>query len=618
EMSPPSCDGPTPLSIVDLCPSLEKCHEMESVWESPVDRPAPIRGMYRQSSNQGEPRQFAKRHSSVEVVKEWFRRRSSSVKYDAESGRKMTWVEAYTGRIAKPAHAYLRWNLVFTFIILVMLTSAFWLPFIPVVGSASLEICLAVLVILHLLWLAGMINAMSYTYRLIAHKKRRAQRDVKVPINDHLKHLVGICLYKEPIQLMVDTVESIAVQPRASEKISVVVGMEAGTPDRIEKELELQRVFGKRFERFMVTTHPKGLPGDIAGKCSNINYAMRTAVKMLREDKKYPQFEKGDATQLLITTGDCDSIFGEGYFEALEEDFTKTPEEKRDHTVWQSPLFYAINLHNSPFFVRVTGLLRAFFMMGYLIPWNINTMSIFSLTLELYEAGGYTHPGYQMEDIIALIRWSLAVRRQCTIKCIPVATLSGPTSGHSYVNEWYEWARQIRRWTIGAAEVFHYFAVKARSLPFFSALGFSAKFIFYYGFLLCIGQIYGILAPIVTPLMMPLSVNGSSDGLLVSAQLFTWITLGFLGLSYLEMAAVFIVNRVAEQTFPGGRRDDTPHWRSFFHWIGSVPTILMYCLVELFAFLEVTVRGKSVCSHSASKKDQLVALPPSQNKVYPI
>lgn len=57
---------------------------------------------------------------------------------------------------------------------------------------------------------------------------------VEAPKNDHLKHLVGICLYKEPIQLMVDTVESIAVQPMAREKISVVVGMEAGTPDRVE------------------------------------------------------------------------------------------------------------------------------------------------------------------------------------------------------------------------------------------------------------------------------------------------------------------------------------------------------------------------------------------------
>lgn len=38
----------------------------------------------------------------------------------------------------------------------------------------------------------------------------------------------------------------------------------------------------------------------------------------------------------------------------------------------------------------------------------------------------------------------------------------------------------------------------------------------------------------------------------------------------------------------------------------------MYCVVELVAFLEVTIRGKSVCSHSASKKDNLVAPMPSK------
>lgn len=70
-------------------------------------------------------------------------------------------------------------------------------------------------------------------------------------------------------------------------------------------------------------------------------------------------------------------------------------------------------------------------MIGYLIPWNINTMSIFSLSLKLFEDGEYTHPGYQMDDIIALIRWSLAVKKKCVIRAIPVATLSGPTSGIS-------------------------------------------------------------------------------------------------------------------------------------------------------------------------------------------
>ena len=116
-----------------------------------------------------------------------------------------------------------------------------------------------------------------------------------------------------------------------------------------------------------------------------------------------------------------------------------------------------------------------------------------------------------MDDIIALIRWSLAVRKKCVIRAIPVATLSGPTSGKyrlitlkicyitgkNYIDEWYEWARQIRRWTIGAAEVFHYFAIKFFRLPVTVSFSFACKFIFYYGFLLCIASVYTIIAPLV-------------------------------------------------------------------------------------------------------------------------
>jgi len=220
-------------------------------------------------------------------------------------------------------------------------------------------------------------------------------------------------------------------------------------------------MFSSKFERFIITIHPKNLPGDIPGKCSNLNYAARKAVKILRAESVISSDHI-----VLVTTGDCDTVFGERYFDALEEDYWRTDVEQRNHTIWQSPLFYCINLDKSAFFVRVTGLLRSFFMMGYLIPWNINTMSVFSLSLQLFEEGDYTHPGYQMEDIIALIRWTCAVGRKVIIRVIPVATLSGPTSGSNYFDELYEWARQIRRWTIGAAEVFHFFVIKSTSLPY--------------------------------------------------------------------------------------------------------------------------------------------------------
>ena len=63
------------------------------------------------------------------------------------------------------------------------------------------------------------------------------------------------------------------------------------------------------------------------------------------------------------------------------------------------------------------------------MPLNINTMSVFSLTLWLYETAGYTHPGYQMDDIIALIRWTLKLGKVCQLRILYIATMSGPTSG---------------------------------------------------------------------------------------------------------------------------------------------------------------------------------------------
>ncbi|EFO89649.1 hypothetical protein CRE_07270 [Caenorhabditis remanei] len=546
----------------------------------------------------------SKKQSRFGTIKQSVKRRiSGSIKS----------IGAYAGRIAKPANAYFRWNLLFTFLIFLFISSAIWIPCIPAVNDFALEIVTIISIILHCLWIIAIINALRYTWRLRRFASHEIRLDlIKNEAGIKMKHLVGLCVYKEPLDLLMDTIDSIASQPNAKDKITCLVGMEGGTPDKEEKKRILDDKYGPKFERFIVTFHPRGLPGDIPGKCSNFNYAARTAVKILRADKNYPLEEYDNNVELIVTTGDCDSVFGDRYFDALEEDYWKLSAKQRSYTVWQSPLFYCINLDQSPFFVRVTGLLRAFFMMGYLIPWNINTMSIFSLTLKLFEEGEYTHPGYQMDDIIALIRWSLAVRRKCVIRAIPVATLSGPTSGKNYIDEWYEWARQIRRWTIGAAEVFHYFAIKFFRLPVSVSFSFAAKFVFYYGFLLCIASVYTIIAPLVTPAMLNAVDHGVHGLVIPNNKCFMIIMFGFLGLQYIWFFIVFLVNYLCQPVFPRQTKDKTGIIRNIFHWLMTWPTLVMYCCVELVAFLEVTVRGKSVCSHNASKKDNLVAPVPSK------
>jgi hypothetical protein len=155
-----------------------------------------------------------------------------------------------------------------------------------------------------------------------------------------IKHLTGLTLYKEPMDVLMRTIDSLARQRNAKKNLSVFVGLEEGTPDKENKSMQLRACYESQFERFIVTIHPKDLCGDIAGKCSNLNYAARKAVQILTDDISYGLSEGN--VELIVTTGDCDSIFPPKYFECLEKDYDRLSDEERHRTVWQSPLFYCM------------------------------------------------------------------------------------------------------------------------------------------------------------------------------------------------------------------------------------------------------------------------------------
>ena len=86
-----------------------------------------------------------------------------------------------------------------------------------------------------------------------------------------------------------------------------------------------------------------------------------------------------------------------------------------------------LRLDEASVVTRVTGLMRSSLMMGAMIPLNINTMSVFSFSGKLCKQGNFIHPGYQMDDIIALIRWMGSLGRQVTLltNTDPILVTSG-------------------------------------------------------------------------------------------------------------------------------------------------------------------------------------------------
>ena len=166
----------------------------------------------------------------------------------------------------------------------------------------------------------------------------------------------------------------------------MVISFKEKTPDVEKKIEEWDKIFWNSFERLLFTVHPFGQPHEIPGKCSNANYGLRESVRVLQQEMG--QFF--DPTKIIITTCNADSNFHPRYIKALTSRFLK--EEKPDAVVFQAPLLYNWGLDGTSFVTRVTGLLCSTLMMGALIPFNINTMSIFSFSLKLCISGNYVHP----------------------------------------------------------------------------------------------------------------------------------------------------------------------------------------------------------------------------------
>ena len=381
------------------------------------------------------------------------------------------------------------------------------------------------------------------------------------------------------------SVDTLARQSEVN-RISMVISFEERTPD-VERKCRVlaEHYADSGFHDLLFTIHPYGIENEIPGKCSNSNYALRQAVDRLELNQK----ENSD--HVLITTCDADSQFHRHYIAALTYQYIEDNYPALS-CIYQPPLFYNWNLDASAFFTRITGILRSTLMLGALIPFSINTMSIFSFSLSLAKSGRFVHPAYQMDDIICLIRWMGVTGRRLSIRMVSTPVLSGPTSGRTIEIEFMEWARQARRWTIGAAEVFHYFMIKSKRIPFFVALSWSITFLIYYGIILCSSGLFS------------LSYLFSSYFLLEDVPTsVTYLIYGMIGAQSCSYLVAFLIDAFIPRLL---NVDEFIFFlRNIFHFLLTPFVLIGYSLVEFYALHELLIRGKKVCKHGASNKAAL-------------
>ena len=185
-----------------------------------------------------------------------------------------------------------------------------------------------------------------------------------------------IFCYKEPIELITETLKNISLI-KYSNNFIVVVAMEERTPDKEDKIKALSEL-KYLFKQMVFTIHPYGIPGEIPGKCSNSNYALRSFAD---------SFSDLDPKKTLVCNIDVDSRFHPNFLNSLMNQVYSLKEEDLHSTVFQPALFYNMGLDKVSIFSRVTGILRNSMTLGSLVTFDLNIMSIYCATLELLKKG---------------------------------------------------------------------------------------------------------------------------------------------------------------------------------------------------------------------------------------
>lgn len=102
--------------------------------------------------------------------------------------------------------------------------------------------------------------------------------------DDEVVHAIILPNYGEDLHTLRTTLNVLASHPRASTQYEVYLAMEQKESDAHDKAAKLLSFFEGSFLDIQSTFHPCNLPGEIAGKSSNVAFAARHIVQVHRAE----------------------------------------------------------------------------------------------------------------------------------------------------------------------------------------------------------------------------------------------------------------------------------------------------------------------------------------------
>lgn len=264
---------------------------------------------------------------------------------------------------------------------------------------------------------------------------------------DELVHLVIFPFYKEGYDVLSASIDALARSRYDLKKVAIVIAAEARAGESQVKIAERAREkYSKEFLDIIVTVHPDGIPGELAGKGSNISYAAREAKARIL-DSRGIRYEN-----VLVSAFDVDTVAYPQYFACLSWHFLTC--ERPHQSSFQPVPLYNNNIWHAPTLSRVLAYSSTFWqMIQQERPEKLATFSSHAISFKALLEAGYWQRNIVSED--SRIYWNLFMFNDGNYEVVP---LSYPVSMDANIGRTW-WAtvgnlyRQHRRWTWGVENV---------------------------------------------------------------------------------------------------------------------------------------------------------------------
>ncbi len=302
------------------------------------------------------------------------------------------------------------------------------------------------------------------------HRNVRVDWQAKAEETDgynNVRHLIFLPTYKESIDVIRGTLESLLASAYPSDRTMIVLaGEERDSKAFQATAARLKKEYGKRFMAFFITEHPKDLPDEIPGKGSNLNYSGRTVLPEI--DRMGLSYD-----DVIVSSFDVDTIVHPQYFSRLTHLYLTISEPTRSS--YQPIALYNNNLWDSPAPIRVAMFGTTFWLMSELSrPENAMTFSSHSMSLRMLVDVGFWQKDIVSEDSRIFLQGFLRYhgRYRITPMYLPVSMDS--VTGGTYWGSLGALYKQLRRWAWGVEN----FPFMAREFARDPKIPFRLKFRF--------------------------------------------------------------------------------------------------------------------------------------------